>query len=310
MIKRTGNRIIKNETVEDYHTIITDVQADGKQFIECYVGVRPGDRMYSIYKSIDHHDKRFNFISKKAFEDFGAKKEYSSRREFFDLLPLDGAWLSFAKSGETYDFLDNLKFYYGAGFLVGANRNCTVENNIDAAETLIKRLIDALQKGESVNEFITIETTPENVHNLLKRTKYWNQYIYSYTGKDTPISKVLIDENVKIVLYDFDKEVNQKIYQVLGTTMQIRADGLIVREFYYKDKIAQQEICHLFYSSAVIDGLSRNGLHQADILKISELINTRRYSNYWMMVIFNLGRRINRRDRNNIWHLLKNVFKI
>lgn len=292
------------------HLVVVDVIAGGKQFIECYFGVDKKHPFYSIYPFIEERDMRFKHVQENVFTNFGAKKEFKSYGEIKFLKPLDGAWLSFARTGKTYDYLNDDYFYYGAGFNVGLNAICTDDECFKAANVINDRMMDHLGKISKNGYPVTSECLPEDVWKMLKRTSFWGQHVYDYNGTSTKITKTLIDENIKPALYDFIKESNQKMYIIRGTSICISCDGMIRKDSYYNRSTLVEKKVNLLYSDAVHDGLSKDGLSEDDIKIVGEMLCDVRRSPYWIGVISKLHRRLNKHDRNNIKFVLSRHYGI
>ena len=313
-MKRTLNSIISDEIIYgQYHMIVTDVIANGRRFIECYFGVNKGQEFYSIYNFIESRDRRYRSVEENVFKKFGCKQYFDNDHVMRQRSAIDGAFLAWARSGKQelsdYDFLNDDYFYYGSCFQIDANEQCTIENCIDAANLVNDRMMDFLSKN-SYSHNPTIECLPEDVWKLLKNTSYWGKELYTYEP-NKPISKQLIDENVKVGLYDFNSDSNQKTYYIIGTRLCIRADGMVSKSTYRDDNF-KEHICNINtkYSDAVREGLSREGLHEDDICKVGAMLCEINRSPYWIKVITKMHRRINSHDRNNIHYVLQHCFGV
>lgn len=311
---RIVNSIISDEVFENqYHMIVTDVVANGKRFIESYFGVNKGHAFYSVYEFIESRDSRYRSIEENVFKKFGCKQYFDNRRQTTNLQPVDGAYLAWARTGkqenESYNFLKDDYFYYGSCLQIGFNEQCNVENCTRDAHLINDRMMEFLSKN-SYSHNPTIECLPEDVWKLLKNTSYWGKDIYTY-GPNEPISKQLMDENIKVGLYDFDSAKNQKIYYIQGTRLCIRADGMVSKSTYRDDNFIEH-ICNINtkYSDAVREGLSREGLHEDDIAKVGVMLCDVHRSPYWIKVITKLHRRINSHDRNNVHYVLQHCYGV
>lgn len=315
---RTINEIISDEHFSseitnggvNTHMLVVDVIAGGKHFIECYFGVYKNHPFYSIYPFIEERDRRFKHVQENVFTKFGAKKDFKSYGEIRLLQPLDGAWLSFARSGTTYDYLNDNFFYYGAGFNVDLNANCTYDECIKAANTINDRMMDYLGKINKNGYPSTPECLPEDVWTMLKRTSFWGQEVYSYNGNSIVITKTLIDEKIVPVLYDFVSESNQKVYRIHRTPICISCEGMISKDTYKKGWDVKEKSISLRYSDAVYDGLSKDGLSEEDIKIVGEMLCDVRRSPYWIGVISKLHRRINKHDRDNVRFVLSRHYGV
>ena len=313
-MKRTLNSIISDEIIlGQYHMIVTDVVANGRRFIECYFGVNKGHHFYSIYNHIESRDSRYRSVEENVFKKFGCKQYFDNSRQIVNLEPIAGAYLAWARSGkqdsEDYNFLKDDYFYYGSCLMIGFNNQCTVENCTRDAHLINDRMMEFLSKNSYSHNPI-IECLPEDVWKLLKNTSYWGKELYIYRPNE-PISKQLIDENVKVGLYDFNSDSNQKIYYIIGTRLCIRADGMISKSTYIDDNF-KEHICNINtkYSDAVREGLSREGLHEDDICKVGAMLCEINRSPYWIKVITKMHRKINSHDRNNIHYVLQHCFGV
>ena len=315
-MERVLNNIISNEyfpssTVKgDYNLIVADVTANGKRFIESYVGVKKGHPFFSIYEFIEQRDKRWENIQYHIFTKFGAMKEFASYAEMLKYAPIDGTYLSFARSGKVYDFLDDDYFYYGSGINVGIISSCTEEACIEAANIINDRMLAYLREMNNTGYLPSPECLPEDVYKLLKVTPYWKQTIYSYHGQGSPITKKLIDENIVPHLYEFKSESNQKAYIIHPTALCIACNGTVYNDTRTIGWSVRDKQLNMCYSDAVHEGLSVDGLAVDDVNMVSQMLwNVVHHGPYWKRVLSTLHKRINKHDRNNIRFVLSRHYE-
>ena len=224
-------KIISIETVElddniyKYDTLITKVKVRDGFFYEYYVGVPKEDYFNLNIRYLPERSELYKFITKKAFTDFGCKK-YIHFKEAKS--PLDGAWLSFARPGIEYYFLNDDYFYYGGGFLIYDqipylnDEKCYI-----SAHTQLRRIFDFLK------EYQNIDIKKPYLPSLLKieqdiRTNYlYNTDLYIY--RDYNISRFNLSTLIKnsheisklikiFLLDDFDHKNQSNIYNILNSS--------------------------------------------------------------------------------------------
>ena len=307
-MQRKINKIILDDCRDGFHCVITDVIAGGNHIIECYVGVTSKNDYYSRYSYLElERDERCLVISNEAFSKFGTKKYIDSSADFKKANPIDWAWLTFARAGKgsettdpSYSFLEKDYFYYGSGFMVRSSyENLSYSKCLDAANTQIERLLTALKTKNKLRNKV-FELSQDEVLDVLKDSEYWGKTYYCYYTNTSIIKKTVIDENCKIGLYDFKKDLNQKLYYVIGTPLIIYADKTVV--------IAGNDNYNYSadnYNDAVIAGLSRDGLHASDVFTVKQKLGDKIFNPYWDLVVSKLGRRLNRHDRNNLLNVLE-----
>lgn len=306
-MQRKINKVILDDFRDGFHYIVTDVIAGGNHIIECYVGVTEKNNFYSRYSYLElERDERCLVITKEAFEKFGAKRYFDFRHDFKKSNILDGAWLTFARAGQdeytcdpSYEFLLKDYFYYGSGFMVRPGYdNLSYDKCLEGASTQIKRLI-AVLKTKSKLRNKPHDLRREEVLELLKTSPYWGKKYYYYVSNVDPISEKTIDETCRIDLYEFRSDINQKVYQVAGTSLYIYADKTITTIVDKKVAFGSN------YNKIIYKALSIDGLNEADIFNVKKALGNKVFDPYWDKVLSNLGRIINRHDRNNLYNVLK-----
>lgn len=302
-------RLVKNVTEiesddENIHLLLVEVNAGGSDFVECYVGVDDTSVFHSKYSYIDHHDNRFEFIEREAFKKFGSMKYYDPRNiNIQDSKPLDYAWLSFARSGKTYDFLKDDFFYYSAGFEIKKyHKHLNYDGCLEAAKIQIQRLLDAINAPNNFDK--PREALEEEIWEYLIKSDYYGKTFYGYNNTIGVIPVHINKQDTKLVLYDFDKSINQKIWQVLHLSLFIRADGTI-----YKNPCYDKNWPELIFTNimdAIIFSTSRNGLSSKSLDYLDSRIHSYYSKDYWL----NLRKKasdgkLNKHERNNLQFLLK-----
>lgn len=285
-----------------FHTLVVSVNAGGNDFIECYVGVTKDSNYWSKYLSINERDRRFQQVDHQAFKAYGSKKDFDRNENISELMPLDGAWLSFARSGETYDFLKDELFYYGAGFLINkSHKNQTEENSIEAAEIQIVRLLKVLVDNKIEKSSDALE---EEIWEFIEKSDYANKEVYSWLSFNYPISKKIISrEQIKIVLYDFNQKINQKIWQIHGTGIFIQADGKIYEKIRWDHDFPYNHFMSL--GAAIVARTSREKLHPDDIENLKALLGDYYYKIYWNKLVEKTReQKLNRNECSNLKALI------
>lgn len=285
-----------------FHTLIVNVNAGGNDFIECYVGVNKDSNYWSKYPSITGRDRRFQQVENQAFKAYGSKEGFDRNENLSNLMPLDGAYLSFARSGKTYDFLQDDLFYYGSGFLINKNhKNQTLENSKEAAEIQIVRLLKVLVDNKIAKSSDALE---EEIWEFIEKSDFMGKEIYSWISSNHPISWGKINrETTKIVLYDFCQKINQKIWQIHGTGIFIQADGKIYERFRYDLDFPYN---HFYSMGEAIDArTSREKLLPADIENLKRLLGGYCSKGYWNKLVEKAKeQKLNRCERANLKSLL------
>lgn len=302
-------RIVKNvveiqNEFPGYHTLIVYVNAGGLDFIECYVGVNIDSNFWSKYDSITFRDKRFQLIEKLGFELYGSRKEFERGKNISELMPLDGAWLSFARKGTCYDFLNNELFYYGAGFNIDSmHKNKNEVNSRDAAEIQITRILKVLV-NENNNIGKPAEADESDIWEFLEKSDYFNKTIYSWISFNYAIGSIKIcRELTKLSLYDFSQKLNQKIWQLHGTGIFIRADGKIYEDIKYDKDFPKNHFWSL--EDAITARVAKEKLHPSDIEKLEALLGDFLNKRYWRNIVDKAKeQKLNRNERANLKALL------
>ncbi len=301
------NRIVK-EVIEvknehpGFHTLIVSVNAGGNDFIECYVGVNKDSNYWSKYPNITERDRRFQQVAQQAFKAYGSKNDFDRNVDLNELMPLDGAWLSFARSGKTYDFLYDDLFYYGAGFLINKTyKNQTEENCKEAAEIQIVRILKVLVDNKIEKSSDALE---EEVWEFIEKAGYIGKEIYSWIGSKYPICGRRISKELsKLVLYEFNQKINQKIWQIHGTGIFIQADGKIYEKIRWDQDFPYNHFSSL--GEAIVARSSREKLHPVDIESLEYLLGGYHSKGYWNRLVAKAKeQKLNRNERANLRSIL------
>ncbi len=308
-MQRSINKVIKSEMIDNKHVVITDVIADGRQFIEYYVGVDNTSNFHSIYPFLEGRDERVRIIVRQCFDKFGAKKSFDFS-EIKYLEPIHGAWLSFARTGKEYpEYLKEELFYYGGGFFVGANTKSTYDASLEASNIMINRILDTLNSTTHRRLGKTEELAQEDVWKVLVE-KLEVDHIYCYDLVSKAINKVELNDKLKVELYDFNSTLNQKSYFVNGTYFIVNADKTILfknHHFTHPFKSSEVHMHKFDFLSTVLFGLSQNGLDIQTIRYLRYVLSSYMDRKYWFELMFRLYRKLHRHDRNNLKNLLNYI---
>lgn len=287
-----------------YHTLIVYVNAGGIDFIECYVGVNKDSNFWSKYDNITVRDKRVQLITKLGFELCGSRKEFDRCEKISELMPLDGAWLSFSRKGTCYDFLKDDYFYYGAGFSIDPMyKNMNEVNCRYAAEIQITRILKVLV-NENDNIGKQAEAVEDDIWKFIENSDYYNKTIYSWVSFNYAIGSIKIcKELTKLSLYDYSQKLNQKIWQIHGTGIFIRADGKIYEDIAYNYDFPKNHYWSL--EDAITARVAKEKLHPSDIEKLETLLGDFLNKRYWRNIVDKAKeQKLNRNERANLKALL------
>lgn len=302
---------VPNEN-KGFHNLIVAVNAGGSEFIECYVGVDKSSKFWSGYNDITYRDKRHQIVENQAFKKFGSKKEFNSFREISNMMPIDGAWLTFARSGKTYDFLKDDFFYYGSGFCIKpGHKYCNEENCREAAKVQLDRMFMVINQEHPDLEK-AFEADENDIWDIIQKSDYYGKTYHSWIGGSRPICCTEIRREVtKLFLYEFDQELNQKIWQIQNTAIFVRADGTIFEKIKYDETFPYNHFSS--FEKAVIYRASKESLHSSDIEKLRDRLGD--YSDaashagyYWSSILEKAAEsKLNKNERSNLEELLQNL---
>jgi hypothetical protein len=310
------NEKIINEKDNDknYDILLVNVIAGGNKFWECYVGVPKGNKFYSRYDFIDHHYRKFKTIEMEAFKKFGSENrslrniKYSSLNDLNDDIEynknimnmsiLEGAWLSFARSGKAYDFLNDDYFYYSTAFHYNGYFNFKENECKNAAEIKAERIYNVIKNlQDSFPEII--ETTDEEVLDFVKNY-YRDKNVYFLSSNEF----VKIND-FYLIPYEYDYYNNCKVFQINNTSTMINGNF----QFYINNKYNTNL---LIESDSPVESIctliEKSYAGPAVIKLIEDLIEPYLKKTYWYKVIEKLKiRKLNKHERNNLKFLLKYV---
>ena len=293
------------------HTLLVNVTAGGRDFWECYVGVEKGDVFYTNEPFISDRYKIWQVIEKKAFLYYGASATIQDRNSE----PLQGAWLSFARLGTTYDFLDDKLFYYSAGFCYSNGfSKCTFDACYDAALIQADRINNVIYKNQKEEYRAGTYISKVEALEILKKSIYWDKKLVTLFHDSNFEPKTLAElyePNKMITLYEFNKSTQSVVYMVGNFNIFIDCFGNIFQKT-MKDYGYMYEVFFEDQLAEAIHYTVRRGSITLDqkfffMNKMTKYLKPEHHAHkYWIKVMGICSqRKLNKHDANNLLELLK-----
>jgi len=224
---RKNLKIIEHTINSGCEVIILEVEANGLPFVEYYVGVPKDHKFYSIKPSLrfDKDIRCLDLVNRV----FGGRRSSPTFRsvaamEQSTLTCIDGAWLSFARLGdsddtkESYSFLKEETFYYGGGFQVRERlKDYDREASIAASYEIAEKMIACMNSSDII---IPPDTTKEEIFDFVQRSKDIPDKMYRVNPKTAEPISVFKKDKSFVGLYDYNTAFGN-IYHLGNTDINI-----------------------------------------------------------------------------------------